>query len=79
MNTLLSPKEKSLLTYVSNHPGCSSGEIAKKLLALNPTVKRLFSELLIKKLIVKHGNGPCTNYSIAYPNLPLIDISISYS
>lgn len=64
LQSRLSPKEKSILSFIGNHSGCKSGEIAKKLDIPNPTAKRILSDLLLKNLIVKHGNGPGTNYSI---------------
>ncbi|MCK9205297.1 MAG: MarR family transcriptional regulator, partial [Bacteroidales bacterium] len=64
MQSQLSPKEKSILTFIGNHSGCKSGEIAKKLDIPNPTVKRILTDLAEKNLIEKHGNGPGTNYSI---------------
>lgn len=60
----LSPKEKSIVTFIGNHSGCKSGEIAKKLAIPNPTVKRILTDLIEKNLIEKYGNGPGTNYSI---------------
>lgn len=64
MQSKLSPKEKSIITFIGNHSGCKSGEIAQKLDIPNPTVKRILSDLIEKKLIEKHGTGPGTNYSI---------------
>lgn len=60
----LTPKEKSVLVFIENNPGCKSGEIAKKLGIPVPTVKKLLPGLLAKNLIEKHGTGPGTNYSI---------------
>ena len=60
----LSPKEKSILTFIENHAGCKSGEIAKKLGIPSPTVKRILPELIKLNLIEKYGTGPGTNYSI---------------
>ena len=60
----LSPREKSILTFIGNNVGCKSGEIAKKLGIPSPTIKRLLPELIEKNLIEKHGIGPSTNYSI---------------
>jgi len=60
----LSPKEKSILTFISDHAGCKSGDIAKRLNIPNPTVKRNLKDLLNMNLIEKHGIGPGTNYSI---------------
>jgi Fic family protein len=64
MMSKLSPKEKSILTFIGNHPGCKSGEIAKKLGIPNPTVKRIIAMLTEKNLTEKHGNGPGTNYTL---------------
>lgn len=60
----LSPKEKSILTFIANYPGCKSGTIAIKLEIPNPTVKKILRKLIEKNLIEKHGIGPGTNYSI---------------
>lgn len=60
----LSPKEKSILVFISNHPGTKSGEIALKLKIPNPTVKKILATLVVKNLIEKYGTGPGTNYSI---------------
>lgn len=64
IETQLSPREKSIITFIGNNPGCKSGEIAKRLGIPNPTVKRILPELIAKNLILKHGIGPGTNYSI---------------
>ena len=61
--TQLSQREKLILTFIENKVGCKSGEISKKLGVPSPTVKRILSELIQKKLIVKNGIGPSTNYS----------------
>lgn len=60
----LSPKEKSILTFIESHPGCKSGEIAKSLDIASPTVKRMLSNLTELNQIEKFGTGPGTNYSI---------------
>jgi Fic family protein len=59
----LSPKEKSILTYINDHPGCKSGELAKRLDIPNPTVKRILAEMVSKGLIARFGKGAGTNYS----------------
>jgi Fic family protein len=64
VETRLSPREKSILTFIENNAGCKSGDIAKKLGIPNPTVKRILPELIKKNLIEKFGTGPGTNYSI---------------
>jgi Fic family protein len=61
--TQLSQREKLILTFIENNVGCKSGEISKKLGVPSPTVKRILSELIQKKLIEKNGIGPSTNYS----------------
>ena len=53
-----------MLTFISDHPGCKSGEIARKLDIPNPTVKRILSKLVGNNLIEKYGTGPGTNYTI---------------
>ena len=60
----LSPREKSILTFIGNNVGCKSGEIAKKLGIPSPTIKRILPDLIERNLIEKHGIGPSTNYSI---------------
>jgi Fic family protein len=60
----LSPREKSIITFIGNNPGCKSGDIAKRLDIPSPTVKRILPELINKNLIEKHGTGPGTNYTI---------------
>ncbi|MCF8322147.1 MAG: Fic family protein [Flavobacterium sp.] len=60
----LSPREKSIVTFIGNNVGCKSGEIAKKLGIPSPTIKRVLPKLIEKNLIEKHGIGPSTNYSI---------------
>jgi len=64
VETQLSPREKSILTFIGNNPGCKSGDIARKLKIPSPTVKRILPELIGKNLIEKFGNGPATNYSL---------------
>ena len=60
----LSPKERSILTFIENNPGSRSGKIANKLHIPNPTVKRILTKLFNENLIEKYGTGPGTNYSI---------------
>jgi Fic family protein len=60
----LSPKEKEVLTFIGNNAGSKSGEIVKKLNISKPTLKRLLTNLIEKALILKHGKGAGTNYSI---------------
>ena len=60
----LDPKKKSILAYISDHPGTQSGIISAKLGIPVPTVKRLINNLFTKNLIERFGSGPGTNYSI---------------
>jgi Fic family protein len=60
----MSPREKKIYQFIGNHPGIKSGEIAQKLNIPLPTVKRLISEMLLSKLLQKHGTGAGTNYSV---------------
>jgi len=62
--TKLDPKEKSILAFISDHPGTKSGIISEKLGIPIPTVKRLVYNLFTKNLIERFGTGPGTNYSI---------------
>lgn len=64
MESSLSPKGKSVYTYISNHPGCKSGEISAKLGISKPTLKRILVDLLSKNLVEKYGQGAGINYSI---------------
>lgn len=60
----LSPREKAIITFIGNRPGCKSGYMATILGIPNPTVKRILSELVEKNIIEKHGSGRGTNYTI---------------
>lgn len=64
IETRLSPREKSILAFLSDHPGSKSGAIAARLNIPNPTVKRILKDLLTKNLIEVFGIGPGTNYSV---------------
>ncbi len=61
--TKLTPKEKSIVSFIENYAGCKSGDIAKKLGIPSPTVKRILPKLIGLNLIEKHGIGPGTNYT----------------
>lgn len=64
VETSLTPKEKSIISFIENYAGCKSGDIAKRLGIPNPTIKRILPKLLSLNIIKKHGNGPGTNYTI---------------
>jgi Fic family protein len=61
----LSPRDRSILTFISDHPGSKSGEVSQKLDIPSSTVKRKLTELTSKRLLEKFGTGRGTNYSIA--------------
>ncbi|MEL7122888.1 MAG: Fic family protein [Bacteroidota bacterium] len=63
IETKLAPREKSILVFINENPGCKSGEIASKLNIPNPTVKRILTELVKMNLIEKFGKGAGTNYA----------------
>ena len=60
----LGPKEKSIYLFIEKHPGSQSGDIAEKLDIGLPTVKKILASLVRQKLIVRHGAGAGTNYSL---------------
>ena len=57
-------REKKIYSFVENHPGSKSGEIATKLDIPLPTVKRTLSTMVKSKLLMIHGIGAATSYSI---------------
>lgn len=60
----LNPREKSILTLISNYPGIKSGIISEKLNVPNPTTKKILKRLYEANLIEKHSIGRGTNYTI---------------
>jgi Fic family protein len=60
----LSLREKKIYSFIENHPGSKSGEIAEKLSIPLPTVKRVLTEMVKNKMLAIHGAGAGTNYSI---------------
>lgn len=58
----LTPREKRIIGFIQNYPGCKSGEIAKVLGIARLTVIRTLSVLIEKNLIEKHGAGAGTQY-----------------
>lgn len=62
--THLTTKEKAVYLFIEDHPGCRSGDIAAKLAITLPTVKKILSSLVKNKLILKHGAGAGTNYTL---------------
>jgi hypothetical protein len=59
----LNPREKKIVKFIEAYPGVKSGEIAYKLNIPLPSVKRILSEMIAKKIISKNGNGTGTNYT----------------
>lgn len=59
----LSQREKVIYTFIDSHPGSKSGEIAEKLGFALPTVKRILTDMVNGKFLVKHGVGKGTNYT----------------
>ncbi|MEO5582437.1 MAG: Fic family protein [Saprospiraceae bacterium] len=60
----LTHKEKSVYLFIENHPGVQSGNVADKLNIGLPTVKKILTALVQQNLIIKHGAGAGTNYSL---------------
>ncbi|QNE39258.1 Fic family protein [Hymenobacter sp. NBH84] len=60
--TQLSPREKAIISFIGNHPGSKSGQIAEKLGIPGPSVKRTLAELIAQGRIEKQGQGPATVY-----------------
>lgn len=61
----LSTKEKMVYSYILNYPGCKSSEVVAGLNITKPTVKRILSDLIDKKLIVRYGRGAGITYTAA--------------
>jgi Fic family protein len=57
-------REKLVVSFIQNHPGCKSGDIMKGLGMSRMIVIRLLSVLIDKNLIEKHGSGSGTHYTI---------------
>jgi DNA-binding MarR family transcriptional regulator len=60
----VSQREKRILFFIQNHPGCSSSDISKKLDMALPTVKKSLSQLVAKGIITKEGQGKSTGYFV---------------
>ena len=59
----LSPKEKSVYMYISNHSNCKSKSITENLQIPKATVKRILADLVTKNLISKSGKGAGVSYT----------------
>lgn len=60
----LLPREKLIVNFIQNHPGCKSGEITKGLGISRMIVIRTLSVLIEKNIVEKHGTGSGTQYTI---------------
>ncbi len=60
----LLPREKLVVNFIQNHPGCKSGDIIKGLGISRMIVIRLLSTLIARNLIERHGTGPGTQYTL---------------
>ena len=59
------PREQNIYSFIENHPGSKSGEIAEKLNIPLPTVKRILSDMVSNKLIESSGVSTGTHYHVA--------------
>lgn len=64
LTSQLSVREKKIVAFVDSHQGCRSGQVSKSLAIPLPTVKRIVAELASKKVLIKHGIGAGTNYTV---------------
>lgn len=60
----MSVREKKVYTFIENNPGSQSGEMSERLDIPLPTVKRMLTDMLRRRLIAKNGIGKGTNYTI---------------
>jgi len=60
----LLPREKLIINFIQNHPGCKSGAIAKGLNISRNIVIRVLFILIEKNRIEKLGTGSATQYMI---------------
>jgi Fe2+ or Zn2+ uptake regulation protein len=63
-NSSMTPKEKTVLSFIENRPGTKSSEISKNLNIPLPTVKRMLNVMVKRKLVSKYGVGSGTNYVV---------------
>lgn len=60
----MSGKQKMIYSFIENHAGTSSSEIAEKLNIALPTVKKILSGMQKSKMITMTGTGKSTTYYI---------------
>lgn len=62
-NEQLLPREKLIVSFIQNHPGSKSGDIAKGVNMSGMIVIRQLSALINKNVVKKHGSGSATQYT----------------
>ncbi len=60
----LSPREKTVYTFISEHPGAKIGQMITKLAITRASLKLVLKDLLLKNIIERHGKSAGTNYTI---------------
>lgn len=60
----LLPREKRVVAFIQNRPGCKSGDIVNGLGISKAIVIRMLSALVERGIIEKHGSGSGTQYSV---------------
>ncbi|MFP5471481.1 MAG: Fic family protein [Bacteroidia bacterium] len=75
----LSHREKMIHTFIENHPGTKSGEIAERLNIPLPSVKKILTEMASSRLIAKHGTGRSTYYTSESINQIKNDIVMTFT
>ena len=60
----LTPRQKLLVTFIQNNPGCKSGDIIKNIAISRMVVIRELAVLIEKNIIEKRGTGSGTQYII---------------
>jgi hypothetical protein len=75
----MAPRERMVYIFIENHPGSKSGEVSKKLDIPLPTVKRILTEMVEKKLLFRHGLSAGTNYTIESVSSIKADMIIKFT
>lgn len=73
----ISPREKKVYTFIENHPGCQSGELSEKLGIPLPTIKNILMNMVEKRLLMKHGTGKGTNYTVE--TMPKTELDLMFT
>ena len=69
-------REQNIYTYILNHAGASSSEVAAKINIPQATVKRILADLVATRNLIVHGAGRGTRYSVATTDMIKRDIGI---